>query len=204
MFGSRKIISEKYSIFRKCYFPERKTFSCVWLSQNSFYGKLILVFGSFNHFTRKYIKFGETLVLRASDERRSSIALVDRRETSALVCARRSRSSIASLDRRSRSSTAPLVGAIVPLSLWSGLSLLSLSLSLSLSLFFRKWNEVKMKADSNFRGQGFKFRSTGKGFPENNIFRHSQTLHFPEIDFRKSFEVDSNAPLNPTQPNYYW
>ena len=53
-----------------------------------------------------------------------------------------------------------------------------------------------MKADFHFRGQGFKFRSTGNPFPENNIFRQIQTLHFPEIDFRNSFEVDSNAPLN--------
>ena len=59
VFGSRKSIFGKYSIFRKCYFPERKTFSCVWLSQNSFYGKLISVFGSFKHFYRKCIKFGK-------------------------------------------------------------------------------------------------------------------------------------------------
>jgi len=68
--------------------------------------------------------------------------------------------------------------------------------SLPLSAFCkpRKSIEVKMKADFHFRGQGFKFRSTGNSFPENNIFRHSQTLHFPEIDLRNSFEVDSNAP----------
>ena len=43
MFGSCKSIFGKYSIFRKCYFPKRKMFSCVWLPQNSFYGKLISV-----------------------------------------------------------------------------------------------------------------------------------------------------------------
>ena len=59
MFGSRKSISGKYSIFRKCYFPKRKTFSCVWMSQNSFYGKLIPVFGSFKYFYRKCIKSGK-------------------------------------------------------------------------------------------------------------------------------------------------
>ena len=53
VFGSCKSISRKYFIFRKCYFPERKMFSCVWLPQNSFYGKLIPVFGSFKHFYRK-------------------------------------------------------------------------------------------------------------------------------------------------------
>ena len=31
VFGSRKSISGKYSIFQKCYFLERKMFSRVWL-----------------------------------------------------------------------------------------------------------------------------------------------------------------------------
>ena len=66
--------------------------------------------------------------------------------------------------------------------------------SLSLSLFFWKCFEVKMKAEIHFRGQGWKFRSTGNQFPENNVFRDSQTQNFPKIDFRNSFEVDSNAP----------
>ena len=53
VFGSCQSIFGKYSIFWKCYFSERKMFSCVWLPQNSFYGKLIPVFGSFKHFYRK-------------------------------------------------------------------------------------------------------------------------------------------------------
>ena len=150
MFGSRKIISGKYAIFRKCYFPERKTFSCVWLSQNSFYGKLILVFGSFNQFTRKYIKSGETLVRRAAlvdrrarssidDRNRRTIALVDRRETSALVDRdRRSRRSIDDRDRAPRRSSARCDrrtsgAARSGLSLSDLGSLFSLSLSLSFS-----------------------------------------------------------------------
>ena len=52
-----------------------------------------------------------------------------------------------------------------------------------------------MKAEIHFRGQGFKFRSIGNQFPENNVFRDSQTQNFPEIDFRNWFEVESNAPL---------
>ena len=36
MFSSCKSISGKYSIFRKCYFPERKMFSCVWLHFKNF------------------------------------------------------------------------------------------------------------------------------------------------------------------------
>ena len=45
MFGSCKSIFEKYSIFRKCYFPERKIFSCVWLHFKKFSEKYFLVFG---------------------------------------------------------------------------------------------------------------------------------------------------------------
>ena len=45
VFGSRKSISGKYSIFRKCYFPERKIFLCVWLYFKKFSEKYFLVFG---------------------------------------------------------------------------------------------------------------------------------------------------------------
>ena len=128
MFGSCKTISRKYSIFRKCYFPERKTFSCVWLSQNSFYGKLILVFGSFKRFTRKCIKSGKTLVPRSErEERRESPDQRERAQIAPLVRrshraderrGARSRSSIERRDQRSRStsvlvsrrSTSALVG----------------------------------------------------------------------------------------------
>ena len=44
-FGSCKSISEKYYIFRKYYFPERKIFSCVWLHFKKCFGKYFLVFG---------------------------------------------------------------------------------------------------------------------------------------------------------------
>ena len=44
VFGSCKSIFEKYSIFRKCYFPERKIFSCVWLHFKKFFEKYFLVF----------------------------------------------------------------------------------------------------------------------------------------------------------------
>ena len=40
-----KSISEKYSIYRKCYFPERKMFSCVWLYFKKCFGKYFLIFG---------------------------------------------------------------------------------------------------------------------------------------------------------------
>ena len=45
VFGSCKSIFEKYSIFRKCYFPERKIFSCVWLHFKKFFENYFLVFG---------------------------------------------------------------------------------------------------------------------------------------------------------------
>ena len=44
-FGSCKSISGKYSIFRKCYFPERKMFLCVWLYFKKISEKYFLVFG---------------------------------------------------------------------------------------------------------------------------------------------------------------
>ena len=61
-FGSCKSISGKYSIFRKCYFPERKMYSGVWLPRNSFYGKSILVFGSYKHFTKNDFSFTENQI----------------------------------------------------------------------------------------------------------------------------------------------
>ena len=45
VFGSCKSISRKYFIFRKCYFPERKMFLCVWLHFKKFSEKYFLVFG---------------------------------------------------------------------------------------------------------------------------------------------------------------
>ena len=45
VFGSCKSIFEKYSIFWKCYFPERKMFSYVWLHFKKIFEKYFLVFG---------------------------------------------------------------------------------------------------------------------------------------------------------------
>ena len=53
----RKSIFEKYFIFRKYYFWERKMYSGVWLRRNSFYEKSIPVFGSYKHFTENGIRF---------------------------------------------------------------------------------------------------------------------------------------------------
>ena len=79
--------------------------------------------------------------------------------------------------RWSRSCTAPLVGAarrdLGSLSLIWALSSLSLFLSLFPEVIWsenegRKW----------FPGQRWKYWSTGSHFPENDIFRDSQTLRF--------------------------
>ena len=45
VFGSCKSIFGKYSIFRKCYFSERKMFTCIWLHFKKFSEKYFLVFG---------------------------------------------------------------------------------------------------------------------------------------------------------------
>ena len=44
-FGSCKNISGKYFIFQKCYFPERKIFSCVWFHFKKCFGKYFMMFG---------------------------------------------------------------------------------------------------------------------------------------------------------------
>ena len=44
-FGSCKSISRKYSIFQKCYFSERKMFSCVWLHFKKCFEKYFLMCG---------------------------------------------------------------------------------------------------------------------------------------------------------------
>ena len=61
-FGLCKSISGKYFIFWKCYFPERKMYSGVWLRRNSFYRKSILVFGSYKHFTENEIHFLQKII----------------------------------------------------------------------------------------------------------------------------------------------
>ena len=45
VFGSRKSIFEKYFIFRKCYFSEKKMFLCLWLYFKKIFKKYFLVFG---------------------------------------------------------------------------------------------------------------------------------------------------------------
>ena len=106
--------------------------------------------------------------------------------------ARWSRRSIDDPDRAPRRSSARR-GAIWALSLWSGLSLLSLSLFLSLS--FRKWFEVKMRGENDFR-----VKCENIGQPKV-IFRKmifsvtAKHSGFMKNDFWKQFSPNSNTPL---------
>ena len=126
---------------------------------------------------------------RTRTARRSMSGAIVRRETSAIVD-RRSRRSIDDRDRAPRRSSTRcdrrMSSAIVDraarrrgearssLSLWSGLSLLS---SLSLSLFPEvNWSENEGR--NSFPGQRWNLWSTGNHFPENNVFRDSQTHGF--------------------------
>ena len=163
VFGSCKSISGKYSIFRKCYFPENIPFSGNAIFRK---GKYFHVFGYISKNFLKNIfwclekKKKKTNQTNPEEGRRDRTAIVEIAIDGAIASLvnrrrRRSRSrrSTSSDDRRSRSlddhtarrSTSALVGRSRRSSigaLRSGLSLLSLSLpdlgslfSLSLSLF---------------------------------------------------------------------
>ena len=149
--------------------------------------------------------------VRSSDERRDSS--IDERCTSD-ERDRRSRLSIDDCAARSHRSRCSIIdraarrrGAIVEravrsglsllsLSLWSGLSLLSLSLSLFPEVI---WSENEGR--NWFPGQRWKYWSTRSHFPENDIFRDSQTCGkgwkwFPEIIFIQNKRTLSDKILH--------
>ena len=118
--------------------------------------------------------------------RSTSDAIVWRAHSS--IDERRARSLIALFDRRSRSCTAPLVGA-------ARRDLGSLfSLSLSLSLFFRKWFEVKMRGENDFRVKGENIGQPEVIFRKMIFSVTAKHSDFMENDFRKQFSPDSNTP----------
>ena len=128
---------------------------------------------------------------RSSDERRARSSIVDRAARSTIAIVHRAaRWRGAIVGRAARSS----------LSLWSGLSLLfslfSLSLSLSLSLSFRKWIEVKMRGEIHFRVKGEICGQSEIIFPENNVFRDSQTHGFSGNWFLKLVFTRFKRSLN--------
>ena len=110
-------------------------------------------------------------------------------------------------------------GAIVRRATRSGLSLLSLSLSdlgslFSLSLFPEViWSENEGR--NWFPGQRWKYWSIGSHFPENDIFRDSQTSEkwwkwFPEIIFTQNkrtlnvFGITDVLDTIPTRVGHVW
>ena len=124
--------------------------------------------------------------------RRTIVPLVDRRAMRLSdEHARWSRRSIDDRDRAPRRSAARR-GAIWALSLWSGLSLLSLSFS----LFFRKWFEVKMRGENDFRVKGENIGQPEVIFRKMIFSVTAKHSDFMENDFRKQFSPNSNTPLN--------
>ena len=65
-----------------------------------------------------------------------------------------------------------------------------------LRLCFRKMFEAKITTETNFSRYLLLFRSNWNCFQFDRIFQRTQTSNFPEINFRKSNSVDSNAALN--------
>ena len=115
---------------------------------------------------------------------RSSIAPLDRRSHRAI-------SSIAIVDRAARSTIAIVDRAARR----SGLSLLSLSLSLFPEMI---WSENE--GEKSFPGQRWKYWSTKSHFPENIIFRDSQTCEFGGKWFTESFSPGNHFPPKQTHP----
>ena len=129
---------------------------------------------------------------------RSSITPLDERDRT--MRSHRSRSSIAPLDRQSQSSIAPLVGRAARSGLWTSGAIWALSsLSLSLSLFPEMiWSENE--GEKSFPGQRWKYWSTRSHFPENIIFRDSQTCEFGGKWFTESFSPGNHFPPKQTHP----
>ena len=210
VFGSCKSISGKYSIFRKCYFSEGKMFSCVWLPQNSFYGKSIPVLVHSNIFTENalHVQFSihflnckhadnESIPHSFTEETKPSKKIHQIRSNWDRAAEEKMRSrgegeiggEIGAIVRRVARSTSGAIASEVSsssLSLRSGLSLLSLSLSLSPEMIWSENESVK-----SFSGQRSKYWSTENEFSENFIFRCNQTCGFggkwfPEIIFTQN------------------
>ena len=206
------LFSEKYSIFRKCYFPERKMFLCVWLYFKKFSEKNFLVFGKCykeKDKTRKTntaprltldARLGSTMRCFASSNSTTAPSIVISRRPRRFA---RSRSTAQSREapRRSRSAwrrVYDLESRSTAMVLANGADWLcfSLSRSRSLSLSLSLWNsfEVKIGTEIHFRSQSlFFFLVNGNQFPENSIFRTNQTPAFPKKHFRKWFSPKTNT-----------
>ena len=149
-------------------------FSCVWLHFKKFSGKNFLVFGKEEGKNKPKKKIINDRDPRSRSRRRDldlhEIAILDRgRRTGAREIGADWSSEFAG-DRRTD---------------WSSV-FSSRTHALSLSLFFRKYFEVKMEVENDFRGQRHFFSVNGFQFPENRIFRTNQIASFPEVIFTQN------------------
>ena len=196
VFGSRKSISEKYSIFRKCYFPKRKIFLCIWLYFKKFSKKYFLVFGKCYKEKDKTRKTNTAprLTLTINWVRRHAPVRRPRHQSRSREAPRRLRLARRWVrDLRSRSTALVLANdADWSLDVRTALTG-SLSPSRSLSLPLRNSFEVKIGTEIHFRSQSLFFWVNRNQFSENRIFRTNQTSAFPEKHFRKWFSPKTNA-----------
>ena len=134
MFGSRKSISGKYSIFRKCYFPEKKMFSCVWLHFKKFSKKYFLEFGEEEGKDKpRRRRRQRDLDLRKIAIDGAIASLDDRRAV--MIAPLVDRLQSIAIDKRARWTIAPLVGRLHRSSIDDQCSPIWALSSLSLSLF---------------------------------------------------------------------
>ena len=96
VFGSCKSIFGKYSIFWKCYFPERKMFPCIWLYFKKFSEKYFLVFGK----------------VEGKDKSRKTQATTQKKKSSTIDWVRRRDASRAPVRRPCRPSRSEIAIAI--------------------------------------------------------------------------------------------
>ena len=196
----------------------RKIVSDVWLCSWKYHRKhifyLLLTFSwlpneyiiSFipqntNKTQKKIIKSGQTKARLWSARSRLKLRAI----AIAIDAFARSRSKLRAIakpietshDRAMRRSRSTLISALRN---WRGAGAIVISsffLPLSLSLFSifqgQKSFEVKIETEIHFLRFGSEIRSTGNALQFDRIWSNNQTSHFPEMNFRNQFEVNSNT-----------
>ena len=174
-FGSCKSISGKYSIFRKCYFSERKMFSCVWLHFKKCFRKYFLMFGcvlentienTFSTYCSHFLTFSRLpneyiISFISQNTNKTQKKIIKFGQTKARSRSWSERSALRTIARRSthrvKIEASIAIRATAPagdVAIDSFFLPLSLSLSLSLSLFYFPRTEVIWSENRN-----------GKSFP---------------------------------------
>ena len=224
MFGSRKSISGKYSIFRKCYFSERKMFLCVWLYFKKFSKKYFLVFGKcYKEKTKpekqtQHPDWRSTLDwVRRHGASRAPVRRPHHRSQSreAPRCFARSRSTArsreASIAIGAKASSRSRIaiddaGACERRRLELGACerrglvpkvLFSLSLSLSLSL--RNSFEVKIGTEIHFRSQSLFFLGQRKSISGKFYFPNQPNTRISGNEFPEMIFIQNKHSLNQPQ-----